>query len=135
VARNVTLGDDSIPRSQVAEALRAAGAWSFVSDHPDGLDRVVGDQGGRLSGGQGQRLMIARALVHRPQLLILDEATTGVDPETEAEIFETLRELLGDLTIVVISHQSAVEKIAEVRYEVANGSVRRLRSRALSPQE
>jgi len=135
VARNVTLGDDSIPRSQVVDALKAAGAWSFVSDHPDGLDRVVGDQGGRLSGGQGQRLMIARALVHRPQLLILDEATTGVDPQTEAEIFETLRELLGDLTIVVISHQSIVDEIAEFRYEVANGTVRRLRSRALSPQD
>lgn len=132
VARNVTLGDTSLSRSQVVDALKAAGAWSFVFNHPEGLDRVVGDQGGRLSGGQGQRLMIARALVHRPQLLILDEATTGVDPETEAEIFETLRDLLGDLTIVVISHQSAMEAAADARYEVANGSVRRLRSTALS---
>ncbi|NIS53360.1 MAG: ATP-binding cassette domain-containing protein, partial [Phycisphaerae bacterium] len=70
------------------------------------------ERGHKLSGGQRQRIAIARALVHNPRLLILDEATTALDPENEAAICETLRKLSGEITILAISHQPAMLQVA-----------------------
>jgi ATP-binding cassette subfamily C protein len=119
---NVTLGDEEIEESDVEHALRAAGAWDFVSELPNGLHTVVGERGGKLSGGQRQRIAIARALVNKPQLLILDEATSALDPETEAEICDTLRGLSGEVTILSISHQSAMLEASEIAYRLENGN-------------
>ena len=127
ILRNVTLGDDSIPRDRVEEALRGAGAWEFVEALPEGMDQLVGERGALLSGGQRQRIAIARAMVGHPSLLILDEATTALDPVTEAGICETLRHLKGRVTILAISHQMAMREIADVVYELGNGRVRRVR--------
>ncbi|MDH3427786.1 MAG: ATP-binding cassette domain-containing protein, partial [Gemmatimonadota bacterium] len=124
IRRNVTLGNDAIPDADVERALRAAGAWQFVTELAEGLDHVVGERGGRLSGGQRQRIAIARALVERPRLLILDEATTALDPETEAAICRTLTNLKSEVTIVAISHQAAMRDVADIVYEVEGGSVR-----------
>jgi ATP-binding cassette, subfamily C, bacterial len=126
VYRNVTLGDETVPRSEVQEALAAAGAWEFVSHLPDGMDRRIGERGTRLSGGQRQRIAIARALLRRPSILILDEATTALDPATEAAILETLGELRGQVTVLAISHQHAMREAADIVYEVANGRVERV---------
>ncbi len=126
IRRNVTLGNDSIPDDEVEHALRAAGAWPFVLCLPDVLDHTIGERGGKLSGGQRQRIAIARALVERPRLLILDEATTALDPETEAAICQTLTELKKEVTIVAISHQAAMREVADIVYEVEGGSVRQL---------
>jgi len=80
---------------------------------PEGIHSVVGERGMRLSGGQRQRITIARALVHKPQLLILDEATSALDPASEADICRTLRELKGRLTILAITHQRALSAAAD----------------------
>ena len=88
-----------------------------------GIKSVVGERGGMLSGGQRQRIAIARALVHKPKLLILDEATTGLDPESEAAICNTLQQLRGELTILAISHQSALVKIADKVYRIQDGKI------------
>ena len=84
---------------------------------------VVGERGGKLSGGQRQRIAIARALVHKPKLLILDEATSGLDPKSEAAVCDTLQQLRGDLTILAISHQSALVKIADKAYRIQDGKI------------
>jgi ATP-binding cassette, subfamily C, bacterial len=124
VFRNVTLGDPEVSREDVEEALRAAGAWGFVSARPEGLDTNLGEQGALFSGGQRQRIAIARALVHKPRLLILDEVTTALDPETEAEICETLRALADSVTILAISHQAALREAADIVYQLEDGEVK-----------
>jgi ATP-binding cassette subfamily C protein len=118
---NVTLGDPALDGDDVESALRAAGAWDFVSAMPQGMDSTVGERGGKLSGGQRQRIAVARALVQRPRLLILDEATSALDPESEMAIGRTLQQLGGKLTIVAISHQPALMKTADRTYRLQDG--------------
>ena len=120
IERNVSLGDESIGREQVEHALREAGAWEFVSRLPGGMDQLVGERGSLLSGGQRQRIAIARALVGEPRLLVLDEATTALDPATEAAICDTLARLKGRVTILSISHQHAMRRVADTVYELEN---------------
>ena len=81
----------------------------------------VGQRGLKLSGGQRQRIAIARALVRKAKLLVLDEATTALDPETEAAICQTLRKLRGEITILAISHQPAVLDVADRAYRLEGG--------------
>jgi ATP-binding cassette subfamily C protein len=120
---NVTLGEPSLTAEDVEYALKAAGAWSFVSQMDDGLQTTVGERGAKLSGGQRQRIAIARALIHRPQLLILDEATSALDPGTEAEICQTLKGLSGQLTILAISHQAALVEVADRVFQISDGDI------------
>ncbi|MBW1849955.1 MAG: ATP-binding cassette domain-containing protein [Deltaproteobacteria bacterium] len=115
VKRNVTLGDPELREKDVENALRAAGAWDFVMTLSQGMHSTVGERGGKLSGGQRQRIAIARALVHKPVMLILDEATSGLDPESEESICDTLRQLRGKLTILAISHQPALVNLKRLR--------------------
>lgn len=126
VMNNVTLGDPHITPEEVREALEAAGAWSFVEQLPQGMDTVVGERGTLLSGGQRQRISIARALVRKPKLLLLDEVTSALDPATEAEICNRIRQLSGDLTILAVTHQRAWVDAADIVYRVGQGRVERI---------
>jgi ATP-binding cassette subfamily C protein len=125
VLANVTLGNPELGRDDARAALAAAGAWDFVAQMPHGLDSIVGERGTLLSGGQRQRIAVARALIHRPALLILDEATSALDPNTEAAICRNLKDLVAQtgLTIVAITHQSAWVEAAHRVYHVARGQV------------
>jgi ATP-binding cassette subfamily C protein len=118
---NTTLGDPDITEKEVEEALKKAEIWDFIEAMPKGLYSSVGARGLRLSGGQRQRIAIARALTMKPKLLVLDEATTALDPKTEAAICETLRKLRGELTILAISHQPAILNIADRAYRLKDG--------------
>jgi len=121
---NVTLGDKRFSRKDAEDALKKARAWEFISKMPDGIDTMVGERGGMLSGGQRQRITIARALVHRPELLILDEATSALDPSSELEICRVLEMLKGEYTILAISHREALLKAAEKAYLLRNGIIK-----------
>lgn len=113
VLMNVTLGDNELVMGDVEHALRAADAWDFVQTLPEGVGTTVGEHGMKLSGGQRQRLAIARALIRDPELLILDEATTALDPGTEEEIAQTLLRLRRSLTIIAVSHQTRLVELAD----------------------
>jgi ATP-binding cassette subfamily C protein len=123
ILHNVTLDDPELTRADAERALRAAGAWEFVSRMPEGINSTVGERGGMLSGGQRQRIIIARALAHEPRLLILDEATSALDPDSEAAIGRTMQRLRGELTILAISHQTTLVDSADRVYRLHEGSV------------
>lgn len=120
---NVALEDSTITAEQAITALRQAGAWSFVEELPNGIDTYLGEEGLQLSGGQRQRVAIARALVRNPALLILDEATGALDPETEAEICRTISNLRNDRVILVITHRPAWVSIADHVHQLDNGKI------------
>jgi ABC-type multidrug transport system fused ATPase/permease subunit len=108
IARNIAFGltDDEIDPARLREACAIAQLLDFVErELPAGFDTNVGERGVRLSGGQRQRIGLARALYHRPSLLILDEATSALDMATEAKLLDALGSLTGKLTMVVAAHR------------------------------
>ncbi len=122
VRGNVTLGAD-VPDELVWSALRTAQADGFVAALPDGLDTRLGERGASLSGGQRQRLSLARALVRRPRLLVMDDATSAVDPEVEARILAALRSESSDSTVVVVAYRKATIALADEVVFLAGGRV------------
>ena len=122
VRGNVTLGAD-IPDEDVWAALRDAQADGFVAALGEGLSTKLGERGTSLSGGQRQRISLARALVRRPRLLILDDATSAVDPEVEARILASLRAGSTDTTLVVVAYRKATIGLADEVIHLEDGAV------------
>jgi len=119
VRENIALGlpPGSYDDKMVWGALEIAHLDEFIRSKPDGLETLIGERGVRLSGGQRQRLGLARALFTRPKLLVLDEATSSIDTETEHAITEALTSLAGETTIVTIAHRlSTVRRADQVVY-------------------
>ena len=116
IRENITLGDDTVSEVNVAKALRRAGASDFIDKLPDGAETIVGEMGAKLSGGQRQRIALARALVTEPALLILDEVTSALDPDTEHEIVQNIKELTDHYTILTVTHRAAWTAIADRLY-------------------
>jgi ABC-type multidrug transport system fused ATPase/permease subunit len=109
---NVRLGNWQATRTQIIEAARLACVDQFISELPEGYDSQVGERGLALSGGQRQRVAIARALLRGPRILILDEATSMVDGETESKIYQSIREFMARGTCVWITHRLATVRMA-----------------------
>lgn len=105
--RNVAIGvdDADISQADLEEALTKAQLQETIDNLPDGLDTIIGERGVKLSGGQRQRIGIARALYRKPKVLILDEATSALDLETEWEVNQSIRNLQGQVTLIVIAHR------------------------------
>ncbi|PTM09435.1 MAG: ABC transporter ATP-binding protein, partial [Bacteroidetes bacterium] len=99
---------------------------SFIQSLPKGLDTIIGEEGVRLSGGQRQRLGIARALYHKPALIVMDEATSALDPEMELELLDAIENLKGRCTMVIISHRSSGLKNCDQIFTLKNRKIERL---------
>ena len=111
VRENITYGLGDLPDKTVIDALTAANAIDFVEALPEGVDTIVGERGARISGGQKQRLAIARALIRNPRILVLDEATSALDSESERSIQKALESLMANRTTFVVAHRlSTVQK-------------------------
>ncbi|WP_369254398.1 ABC transporter ATP-binding protein [Geodermatophilus amargosae] len=122
VRGNVTLGGE-YGDEEVRAALRVAAADDFVDRLPEGLDTRVGERGATLSGGQRQRLALARAVIRRPRLLVLDDATSAVDPSVEARILDALRSADRPSTVVVVAYRQATIALADEVVWLENGRV------------
>ena len=125
--RNIAFGlpDDGIDELALKRAIDAAQLTQFVASLPEGLDTVVGERGVRLSGGQCQRVGIARALYHDPQVLMLDEASSALDTATEEAVMSAVTALHGRKTVLIIAHRLSTVTHCDSLYEVADGRVNR----------
>jgi len=123
--RNVAFGvpDAEIDDEAVRRAVKAAQVERAVNEFPDGLATVVGERGVRLSGGQRQRIGIARALYHDPAVLVLDEATSSLDTETERGVMDTVRALQGDKTLIVVAHRLSTVARCDRLFRLEDGRV------------
>ncbi|GAB3411035.1 ABC transporter ATP-binding protein [Flindersiella endophytica] len=113
IRENIAYGRPDATDEQIRAAARAAEAEDFIEDLPNGYDTVVGERGLTLSGGQRQRVALARALLSDPTLLVLDDATSAVDPQTEAEIHATLRQVMVERTTIIIAHRQSTLQLAD----------------------
>ncbi|GHD54224.1 ATP-binding cassette, subfamily B [Marinobacter persicus] len=120
---NLAYGKPGASEEEIIEAAKTAEAWSFISALPEGLDTAVGERGVRLSGGQRQRLSLARALLKDPPILVLDEATSAVDNETEAAIQRSLSRIGHNRTVIMIAHRLSTIVEADTIAVVENGRV------------
>ncbi len=123
VRENIAFADPEASMDMVERAAELAGADGFVDDLPDGYDTVIGEHGFSLSGGQRQRLAIARAVLADPRVLILDDATSSVDPTKEHEIRAALREVMAERTTLIIAHRPATIALADRVVLLADGQV------------
>jgi len=120
---NITLSRENIKLERLEEAIKLSKLAPIIQDLPDGLDTDIGDKGVRLSGGQRQRVSIARAIFNKSEVLLLDESTSALDSETEADVINELMTLRNEKTIISIAHRISTLKECNKIYKVANGSV------------
>jgi len=130
VRHNVSYGNLAATEAEIISAIKDAHAHDFVMAMPQGLDTLIGEQGVRLSGGERQRLAIARALLKDPPILILDEATSSLDSESEREVQQALDRLIIGRTTLVIAHRLSTVRNADRIIAMEDGRIREIGSHA-----
>ena len=120
---NMLWANPNASDDDIHEAFELANATDFIENLEDGYNTIVGERGARLSGGQAQRICLARAIVKHPQILVLDEATSSLDSNSEMLIQKSIEQLSGKLTIISIAHRLATIKKADVIYNLVNGII------------
>src|SRR5262249_44912211 len=120
---NIAYGKPNASRAEILDAAKLANAHEFIERMPQGYDTVVGERGATLSGGQRQRIAIARAVIRNAPILILDEASAGLDAASEKLVFEALDRLMAGRTSIVIAHRLSTIRSADVIFVVQNGEI------------
>ena len=120
---NIALADPGMKIEQVIAAAKLAGAHEFILELPEGYDTIVGERGNSLSGGQRQRVAIARALVTNPRVLILDEATSSLDYESERIIQQNMKEITKGRTVFIIAHRLSAVRRADRIITIERGRI------------
>lgn len=123
IAENIAYGKPGASPEEIFLASKAANAHDFIMKFPDGYDTQVGERGGRLSGGERQRISIARAILHNPRILVLDEATSAVDTETEKQIQEAIERLVENRTTFAIAHRLSTLRKANRIVVIQEGTI------------
>jgi ABC-type multidrug transport system fused ATPase/permease subunit len=123
VAENIAYGRYKANKGDIERAARVSGAHAFIMEMPDGYDTTIGDQGIRISGGQRQRLSLARTLLTDPPILILDEATAMFDPQGEEEFIDECSDLLEQRTVILITHRPVSIALANRVMKMENSKV------------
>ncbi|MBD0256821.1 MAG: ATP-binding cassette domain-containing protein [Cytophagales bacterium] len=123
IGENIAYGKPGATEAEIREAARKANALEFIDTFPEGLDTVVGERGVKLSGGQRQRIAIARAILKDPAILILDEATSSLDAESEKLVQEALDELMKGRTTIIIAHRLATIRKVDYIYVISEGRI------------
>ncbi len=123
IANNIRFGEPDAPMEKVIDAARKARCHDFIMSLPDGYDTVIGEGGSSLSGGEKQRISIARAIMKDAPVIILDEATANVDPENEADLTKAIEELTRNKTIIMIAHRLKTVRHADQIVVVADGKI------------
>uniref|UniRef100_A0A7C5V4V9 ABC transporter ATP-binding protein n=1 Tax=Caldicellulosiruptor owensensis TaxID=55205 RepID=A0A7C5V4V9_9FIRM len=123
VAQNIAYGKENATMEEIISAAKIACAHDFIQNLPQGYDTIIGERGIKLSGGQKQRLAIARAVLKNAPILILDEATSSVDTETESEIQKAINNLAGTRTILIIAHRLSTVKKADKIIVLKDGEI------------
>jgi ABC-type multidrug transport system fused ATPase/permease subunit len=123
IRENIAYGKPGSGVEEIIDAARQANAWEFIQSFPEKLDTIVGERGVQLSGGQRQRIAIARAVLKNPKILILDEATSSLDSESERLVQEALDKLMKGRTSVVIAHRLATIRNADKIIVLENGTI------------
>ncbi len=113
IKENITFGSEDLKKNDIEEAVRKANLDKFVEELPEGLNTIIGEKSSKISGGQAQRIGIARAIVKKPSILIFDEATNSLDSNTEDQIMNSIKKLKSELSIIIISHNSNCLKICD----------------------
>ncbi|MDO4646048.1 MAG: ABC transporter ATP-binding protein [Propionibacteriaceae bacterium] len=124
IRENIRMGRSDATDAEVEAAARAANAHDFITEQPEGYDTVVGERGGTLSGGQRQRIAIARALLRRSPVVVLDEATTGLDPEAASLVLDAIDRLSAGRTTLAVTHDAEVALRATRVVWVEDGRIR-----------
>ena len=124
IRENIRMGRGDATDAEVEDAARAANAHDFITEQPDGYDTVVGERGGTLSGGQRQRIAIARALLRRSPVVVLDEATTGLDPEAASLVLDAIDRLAAGRTTLAVTHDAEVVLRATRVVWIEDGRIR-----------
>ncbi|MEY2192771.1 ABC transporter ATP-binding protein [Neobacillus sp. BF23-41] len=123
IRENLLIIDQNASEEKIWEALEFSAAADFVKNLPNGLDTLIGDRGIRISGGERQRLVLARAILRKPSILVLDEATSALDTENESKIQEALDRLKGTMTVIVIAHRLSTIRNADQVIVLEQGEI------------
>lgn len=124
---NIAFGikPELIDDEKIQRCIKQAMLEEYISELPDGINTFVGERGVRMSGGQRQRLAIARALYHEPQILVLDEATSALDNETENAVMQAIEKLQGEITLIIVAHRLTTVRKCDEIYELTGGGIQK----------